>query len=301
MTSTTEPPLVSVVIPAFNVAWCVEKAIDSALAQTHPAVEVIVVDDGSSDDTPRVLASYGDRIRGLQQPNGGMSNARNAGIRAAQGEYIAFLDADDWWLPEKLERQLQLMLADPTLGFTSAAALVVDDKGNVLNHWNCPGIEGNQLEYLFQHHAAVAGGCSSVMMRKNLFDQVALFDETLHGFEDPDLWIRLSAVTGYSCVNEPMVMVLRREGSVSRNLRSMRAAAIRSMHKNRHLLPPEKQGAFWRNCLAGVYADYAMGAFRAGKRGAALRDALHTLALAPLQRGRFGLGLLKDLALGKSP
>lgn len=296
----TNPPLVSVVMPAYNVDWCIGKAIDSVLAQTHPTVELIVVDDGSTDSTARVLQNYGDRIRVLHQPNSGQSSARNAGIRAADGKYIAFLDADDWWLPEKLQRQVELLENSPHLGFCSTAARVVGSNGKVMNQWDCPEVEGEALETLFQHHAAVAGGCSSVMMRRELFQQVEPFDESLAGFEDPDLWIRLAAVTGYGCIDEPLVMILRRDGSVSRNLHAMRHAAIRSMHKNRRLLPKEKRGAFWRNCLAGVYADYAKGAYRAGEQGAAVRDILHACRLAPLQRGRLCLGLLKDIALGRS-
>jgi glycosyltransferase involved in cell wall biosynthesis len=296
----TSPPLVSVVMPAYNVAWCITKAIDSVLAQHHSQIELIIVDDGSTDNTAEVLKSYGDRIRVLHQPNSGQSSARNTGIRAARGKYIAFLDADDWWLPEKLQQQVELLEKFPHLGFCSTAAKVVDESGRILNHWNCPGIEGEALETLFQHHAAVAGGCSSVMMRHDLFQQVELFDESLAGFEDPDLWIRLAAVTGYGCIDQPLVRVLRRTGSVSGNLHAMRQAAIRSMHKNRQLLPKNKRGTFWRNCLAGVYADYAMGAYRSGERTAAVRDILHACRLAPLQRGRLCLGLLKDIALRRS-
>ena len=95
MPKPTPPPTVSVVIPAYNAAWCVRKAIDSVLAQDYRDFEVIVVNDGSTDDTADVLASYANTIRVIDQPNGGMSNARNAGIRAACGEFIAFLDSDD--------------------------------------------------------------------------------------------------------------------------------------------------------------------------------------------------------------
>ena len=138
MSETTRAPTVSVIIPAFNAGWCVRKAIDSVLAQDYADSEVIVVNDGSTDDTAAVLASYGSAIRLIDQPNGGMSNARNAGIRAARGEFLAFLDSDDWWLPGKLTQQVELLRRHPELGFCSCAARVEDMEGRLLNLWACP-------------------------------------------------------------------------------------------------------------------------------------------------------------------
>lgn len=290
-------PLVSVVIPAYNVAWCVGKAIDSVLAQHFRDFEIIVVNDGSTDDTGRVLVSYGDRIRLIEQDNRGMSAARNAAIHAARGRYVAFLDADDWWLPGKLGNQVTLMEGRPELGFTSTTARVENPQGETLNVWRCRHAGTRMLETLFAENAAIAGGCSAVMVRRSLLDQAGLFDETLRGFEDPDLWIRLAAISAYACVPEPLVVILRRERSVSRNLDAMRESALRSIRKNRALLPARLRGAFWRNSLAGVYADYAKGAYRAGRRGEALGDVLRALLLAPFGRGRLCLGLLRDFML----
>src|SRR5437773_3781756 len=113
---------VSVVIPTYNYARYLPEAIDSALAQTHAPLEVIVVDDGSTDDTPRVLAVYGDRIRVIRQANRGPGAARNTGIAAARGEYVGFLDADDVWLPRKLELQMARFEADQGLGLVHCGA-----------------------------------------------------------------------------------------------------------------------------------------------------------------------------------
>jgi len=296
----TRPGLVSVVIPAFNVGWCVGRAVDSVLAQSLLERELVVVDDGSTDDTAEVLASYGPAIRVIRQPNGGMSAARNAGIRQARGGLVAFLDADDYWLPQKLERQVGLMLDRPELGFCSTAARIVNPEGAMLNLWRCPGENANMLQTLFAENAAIAGGCSAVMVRRDLLDRVGLFDESLRGFEDPDLWIRLAAVSGYACIDEPLVVILRREQSVSRNLVQMRKAALISLHKNRGLLPARLRGSFWRACLASVYTDYAKGAYRAGEIGRAVADTLHALALSPAARGRLCLGLLRDMILGRA-
>ena len=294
------PALVSVVMPAFNVGWCVARAVDSVLTQSLREREVVVVDDGSTDDTASVLARYGDAIRVIRQTNAGMSAARNAGIRMARGNLVAFLDADDWWHPDKLQRQVTLMRERPEFGFCSTAARVVNPEGRLLNVWHCPGPNNDMLRTLFAENAAIAGGCSAVMVRRELLDRVGLFDESLRGFEDPDLWIRLAAVSGYACIDEPLVEILRREHSVSRNLENMRKAALASLRKNRDLLPVGLRGAFWRACLASVYTDYAKGAYRAGEVRAAVADTLRAFALSPAGRGRLCLGLLRDMMLGRA-
>jgi glycosyltransferase involved in cell wall biosynthesis len=284
-------------MPAYNVDWCVRRAVDSVLVQSFRAWELIVVNDESIDRTGEVLSSYGDAIRVIDQPNRGMSAARNAGIRAARGSLVAFLDADDYWLPGKLSRQVDLMQAKPDIGFCSTSARIENPDGKFLNLWQFRHESTDVLKTLFAENAAIAGGCSAVVVRKTLLDRVGVFDERLRGFEDPDLWIRLAAVAGYACIEETLVVVMRRENSVSRNLYEMRKAALKSLGKNRQLLPPQLQGTFWRKCLAGVYTDYAKGAYRAGRVAQAIADTLRAFALSPMGRGRLCLGLLKDFVL----
>lgn len=292
-------PTVSVVIPAYNAAWCVRRAIDSVLAQDYRDYELIVVNDGSTDDTAAVLTGYGDAIRVVHQANAGLSSARNAGIGAARGEFVAFLDADDWWLPNKLTRQVALMRQRPELGFSSTAARVEDPDGKLVNIWACARWQGSFLAHLFGSNADVAGSGSAVIARRTLFDQTGGFDETLRSLEDIDMWMRLAAVSDYACLEEPLAVILRRPDSMSRNLEVMREAAVRVMEKNRELLPTRLQGAYWRRCMASIHGDYAKWRHRAGHRLAALREVAHIFALAPLSRGRLGLGLLKDILLGR--
>lgn len=299
MTPTPEAPLVSVVIPAWNAAWCVGRAIDSVLAQDFTDFEVIVVDDGSTDDTAGVLAGYGDAIRVVRQANGGMSSARNAGIRASRGRYVAFLDADDWWLPAKLRRQVELLETSPHVGFASTTARVVDPEGHELNRWECGDCSEPFIAHLFGSNAGIAGGSSALIVQRELLERTGGYDETLGGAEDADLWMRLAARGGYACVAEPGVVVLKRPGSVSRNVEGMRQGALRVMRRNRHLLPARLQGRYWRVCLASLYGDYAKGRYRAGRRVAALADVARMLLLAPLTCGRLGLGLLRDMLLGR--
>jgi glycosyltransferase involved in cell wall biosynthesis len=295
----TDNPVVSVIIPAYNAAWCIRRALDSVLAQTFTDFELIVVNDGSRDETLAVIAEYGDAVRVVDKANGGLSSARNAGVRAARGNYVAFLDADDWWLPEKLQRQVALMQSDASLGFCSTAARVEDPDGKELNIWACPRWSGPLLEHLFRENAAVAGSGSGVLVKRDVLMQVGDFDESLRSLEDIDMWMRLAAVASYGCIPEPLTVLLKHPDSMSRNLDVMREAAIRVMEKNRGLLPPRLQGAYWRSCMAGVYGDYAKWRYRAGRRIAALGDVLCLLGLAPVARGRLGLGLLKDILLGR--
>jgi len=299
MTSTASDPLVSVVMPAYNVAWCIARAIDSVLAQDYRSRELIVVNDGSTDGTLAVLQGYGGTITVIDQDNRGMSAARNEGIRRARGTYVAFLDADDWWLPGKLSRQVELMQGRPEIGFCSTVARVEDGDGRLLNLWRCPNGGTDILATIFSQNAAIAGGCSAVVVRRDVLDRVGLFDESLRGFEDPDLWMRLAAVSGYACIDQTLAVILRREKSVSRNLDAMRVAALRSMRKNRALLPQRLRGRFWRDCLAGVYTDYAKPAYRSGRLGRADAATLRALLLSPLDRGRLCLGLLRDFLLRK--
>lgn len=292
MTRTTDPPVVSVIIPAWNAAWCVGRAVESVLAQTFMNYELIVVDDGSTDATLEVLRSYGEAVRVISQANGGMSSARNAGIRQARGRYLAFLDADDRWRPEKLARQVELMEKEPLLAFCSASTLLEDEQGKAVGIWDCRRAGRRAtLADIFDNHATVAGGASSVLARRDLVAELGGFDETLRGAEDTDLWIRLAACGSFACIADPLVVVMRRSGSVSGKRATMRDGAIAMTRKNRRLLPIELQGTFWRRIYAGVLCDYAKWAYREGHGWAALFDLLEALRFSPFGRGRMIAGL----------
>lgn len=295
-----EAPTVSVVISAYNAAWCVGRAVGSVQAQTFRDFELIVVDDGSTDDTATILAAYGDSLRVVTKRNNGLSSARNAGIAAARGVYVAFLDADDWWLPLKLERQVALMRSRPDLIFCSTAAQAVAPNGEKLGEWRCGSVAGSALESIFAANAFVAGSGSAVLARRDAFARTGGFDETLRSLEDIDMWIRLSTLGDYACVDELLVGILKRPGSMSGNLDVMRTSAIRVMQKNRSLLPPHRRGGFWRHAYAGVLSDYAKWAWRSGRRSLALKDVLTGLYLAPLSRGRLMIGLLLAMLLNRT-
>ena len=187
----TGPCLISVVMPCYNAQAFVAQAIDSVLAQTHPAVELIVIDDGSTDGSVEVLRRYGDRLTLLQQPNQGPYPARNRGVAASRGEFVAFLDADDWWAADCLA-QLHAAIAG------SAAAVAYCGWQNV----GLPGPRGEphvppdyeqdgKLERFLR--AAAPWPIHAALLRRTVWDDVGGFDTALPTVMDYDLWLRVGA------------------------------------------------------------------------------------------------------------
>lgn len=200
---TIQPPLVSVIMPTFNRSWSLKKAIDSVLSQEYASLETIVVDDGSTDDTPALLSSYGTRIRVIRQANQGVSAARNAGIRAAQGELITLLDSDDAWLPGKVQAQVDFFDAHPD-------ALICQTEEIWIRH----GRRVNPKRHHKKHRGMIFERClplclispSAVMMRRTLLDEVGLFDEQLPACEDYDMWLRITFKYPVALINEPLIV-----------------------------------------------------------------------------------------------
>jgi glycosyltransferase involved in cell wall biosynthesis len=209
---------VSVVIPTYNYGHCVTEAVDSALAQTYPAVEVLVIDDGSTDDTRARLAPYGDRIRYVHQPNQGLSAARNTGIRKANGSFIALLDSDDAFHPRKLEFQMGYLTSHPEIPFLAAEHVY----GSTRPPWpvpsDVPAVRRVSLEELVVRTRFGPGG---VVVRKDCFDRVGLFDESLRSVEDRDMWIRLAARFPIGLMEAPLWWYRSQPGSMSHNAEKM--------------------------------------------------------------------------------
>jgi hypothetical protein len=190
-------PLVSVIIPTYNRAELVGEAIDSVLAQTHRDLEVIVVDDGSTDHTSEVLRRYGDSIRPIHRRNGGQSVARNTGLGHARGEYIAFLDSDDLFLPRKLELQLRGFDRFPGAGMICSRSIRFENERGVGDR--LPGEEvgevASEMQDLFEDMLLLkrAPLIHDTLVRRSCFTDVGNFDEQLHVAVDHDMWLRISA------------------------------------------------------------------------------------------------------------
>lgn len=205
-------PLVSVVIPTYNRVELVQQAIDSVLAQSYPQLEVIVVDDGSSDGTGAMLnAQYGQQIHYLWQANQGESVARNRGIAVANGEYIAFLDSDDQWLPTKIERQVEAMECAKDISVIGCQAYLIDVEGKPIKNASLftdlpetgVSLERSLLVNTF-------GGGSIALMRSHLLRQLGGFDPTIRFGEDWDLWLRVLINGGkLEVLPEPLARVRR--------------------------------------------------------------------------------------------
>ena len=206
-------PLVSVIIPAFNREHCIRQSVDSALAQTFKDFEIIVVDDGSSDGTVEILKSYGDKIRLICQKNAGAGAARNTAIRVAQGKYVAFLDSDDHWRPEKLEVQMQMITK---YGAKVCYSRCVGENGESLKDLEEvtatlkePGVYQVADPVEFCSRARCHPYLQSMVLETELFTKAGLFDQALHTGDDT-LWIfRLGYVVDCIYVDRPMTVIFR--------------------------------------------------------------------------------------------
>lgn len=196
-----EPGLVSCIVPVYNGERFVTDAVESILAQTYVQREVIVVDDGSDDGTLDVLARFGDRIRVLRQANSGPSAARNYGMEESRGAFIAFLDADDIWVDDKLESQMAVFEAHPQIQLCS---------GHIKSFW-IPELDDERQafeDHPYHRERALLSPCT-VLVRRELFERLGGFDQELRNAEDTD-WFHRMLKAGSNYETLPRLLVHRR-------------------------------------------------------------------------------------------
>lgn len=263
MDKSTKKPLVSVIIPTYNRDWIVKEAIESVLAQDFSDYELIVVDDGSDDRTPEILAAYEDPITVIRQSNRGVSAARNRGIAAATGRLIAFLDSDDLWLPQKLSAQVNFFAENPN-------AVICQTE----EQWVRNGVRVNpkkrHLKFsgmIFERSLALClVSPSAVMITKALFDAVGVFDEDLPACEDYDLWLRISCRYPVDLIENPLI--IKRGGhadqlSRATGLDKYRIRSLMKLLEDNILTAPQKQAVM--KTLTQKCAVYAGGCRKRGR------------------------------------
>lgn len=251
-----QPPLVSVVIPAYNAAAFLRETIDSVLAQSYAPVEIVVVDDGSTDGTPQVAASFGDAIHYVRQANRGVSSARNRGLQESTGVYLCFLDADDWLYPEDLERKVELLENNPELALAHALVEVtgpaLDPTGEIMR-----GAEGHVLDDLLELIPPAIPCPSNVLIRRSVLADVGVFDEELGTSADYDLWLRIAREHPVGRVDHVSVKYRRHEGAMFTDVEAQLQDMGRIFRKHRARLGsrPAWRTLQWRfyRSVAGEY------------------------------------------------
>ncbi|MFA7677230.1 MAG: glycosyltransferase [Candidatus Omnitrophota bacterium] len=195
---------VSVIIPAYNKAELTVETVESVLAQTYGNTEIIVIDDGSTDNTKVKLEPYLDRIKYVYKKNGGACSARNLGISIARGQYIGLLDCDDLYLPEKIELSVNYLEDHPDFGFVHSAAYFIDEKGKILRTFSSGD---NRCSWIGKKLLLKNFICNStVVAKKSCFEKSGVFDEEIFTPADWDMWLRLAEnyKTGY--IDKPLTM-----------------------------------------------------------------------------------------------
>ena len=196
-------PKVTIIIPAYNKADWTVKTVESVLAQTYSDIEIIVVDDGSTDSTRQALSAFGDKIRYIYKENGGACSARNLGIRLAQGEYIGFLDCDDLYLPQKVELSVKFLEEHPNAGFVHTDAYFINEHDTVTGQYKHSWArrEGKIARQLILKNFICN---STILVRHKALQEAGYFDETIFTPADWDLWLRLAEVAEVGYLNVPL-------------------------------------------------------------------------------------------------
>src|SRR5947209_2872680 len=233
-------PKVSIIIPAYYQGRFLRAALESALGQSHRNVEVVVIDDGSTDDTAEIAAGFADRIKYIRQENAGLPSARNRGIRESSGDYLCFMDSDDFYDPEKVQRQAELLDADPELGFVYCDIITTDEAGQPLPEQASVYSPSRQMSGNIFQTLMLAGYFPphTVMIRRRVLEAVGEFDPELGGHADYELWLRAAAAGHTACfINQKLAYYRTYPTSMSKDGQHMAETRLETFRKISRLHP----------------------------------------------------------------
>lgn len=281
-------PLVSVIIPAYNASPFIRRTLASVLAQTYDHFEVLVVDDGSTDDTVAIVqevAAADARVRLFRQPNRGVAAARNLAIRASRGEFIAPIDADDVWYPRKIEKQVECMLkAGPSVGVVYCWWTRIDEDDQLTGYSPQWAVEGDVFKALIYRN--FVGNASLPLIRREALDRIGLYNTNLksqdaQGCEDRDIYLRLAERYEFRVVPDYLMGYRKVATSMSRNhLKMLRSYnLVADAIKNRHPEIPEK---VFRWSQSHFYMYIANTSAGCGQHGDAIRMILWAISTDPV-------------------
>lgn len=266
-------PKVSVIIPTYNRANYISEAIDSVLDQTFQDFEIIIIDDGSTDNTKTVLAKYGSKIKYFYKNNGGEGSARNLGIKKARGQYIAFLDSDDLWLPSKIEKQLSFLERNPKFDLVYTTMSIIDEFGNLKEEVR-PTRPARNLSQLLDGYRIPM----TVLVKKLKLLEAGYFDETMKVAEDTDMWIRFARLGVIDFLNEPLALYRKHSNNISNDVKDAYLGHIKIFKKiindNGFKLPKRIK----KMKLAREYYLLAKEQYRTGIYNEAFIFALHSIS-----------------------
>ncbi|MBX3298113.1 MAG: glycosyltransferase [Acidobacteria bacterium] len=278
---------ISVIIPTFNYGRFIGDAIQSAWAQTRSPDELIVVDDGSTDNTSEVVAGFGERVKYIRRENSGVSSARNRGVEESSGDLIAFLDADDIWEPRKLEKQAKLFERDGRIGLVHCGMREFDSESGETIALHTEGMEGEVAEaLLLWEKVAVNVSGSAIMVSREAFEAAGGFDPRQKCGEDWDLCYRIARRYRVGFVREPLVNYRSHGAAAHRNVREMERGMGLFYQKAFADGGPEV-AALRRRALGNYNRVLAGSYFRSGKYVDFLRTAAKSVWYRPAGIGYF--------------
>lgn len=258
---------VSVIVPVYKVEQYIAATVQSVLDQTYSDFELLIIDDGSPDQSISICQQFQDpRIQIIRQPNQGANAARNAGIRAAKGDYIAFLDGDDIWLPKKLEKHVEHLENSPDIGVSFSRSAFIDEQGNALGIYQMPRLKDIEISHLICRNP-IGNGSAAVLRREAIaaikfednlhgITQDFYWDERLQGSQDLDFWFRIAIQTPWKIEGIPESLTLYRVNSagISANLMKKQDSWEQVIEKTRSYAP--EIVAQWENPARAYHLRY---------------------------------------------